>query len=327
MTLTAMTTQQTAVPDLLTVRVWRMTHEAEGVVSLELRPDSADGGLPEWSPGAHIDVHVADLGCRQYSLCGSPYDQDTWRIAIRDEPTHKAISHWLNTRARPGDQLQVSAPRNHFPMSHEAASYLLVAGGIGITPLLPMLAELEQRARHWHLLYGGRSLASMPFQTELHPFRDRVTFWPEDTKGFPDLVGMIRANPDAHVYACGPEPMLDALAVAVGPDHNRLHVERFTPRTIDTAGDHAFDVELVRSGTILHVPADRSVLDVIEAAGVLIASSCREGTCGTCEAPVVAGAVEHRDSVLSDAERASGRCMLTCVSRAATGECRLILDM
>jgi ferredoxin-NADP reductase len=230
----------------------------------------------------------------------------------------------VHERVRAGDRVRVRGPRNHFALV-DAASYRFVAGGIGITPIRPMIAEVVARGADWRLLYGGRSAASMAFAAELAERGERVRLRPQDEHGLLDLKAELSdLDEGTAVYCCGPEPLLAAVADLVPA--RLLHVERFAPKAVAACGaDTAFDVQLNRSGKIVHVPAGRSVLESIEAAGVSVLFSCREGTCGTCETEVLDGEPDHRDSLLTEEERAAGDTMLICVSRARGA--RLVLDL
>ncbi|MEW9550666.1 2Fe-2S iron-sulfur cluster-binding protein [Nonomuraea sp. NPDC050783] len=296
---------------------------AEGVVTLELR-DPAGGELPGWSPGAHIDLVLGggDL-VRQYSLCGDPADRTAWRIAVLREPAGRGGSAYVHDELRPGATVLARGPRNNFPL-HPAARYLFIAGGIGITPILPMIAAVG--GARWRLAYGGRTATSMAFADELRAAHgDRVLLWPQDEHGLLDLDALLAEEPlDTLVYCCGPAPLLEAVEARCAD--RPLHVERFTPKEAGepvVAG--AFEVELAVSGLTLTVPPDRSILQVVEEAGVPVLTSCREGTCGTCETPVLDGVVDHRDSLLTPEERAANDVMFVCVSRAACP--KLVLEL
>jgi ferredoxin-NADP reductase len=210
-----------------------------------------------------------------------------------------------------GDRLRVSAPRNTFPLE-PASRYLFIAGGVGITPILPMVAAVAASGADWELRYGGRTAESMAFRSDLAVHGDRVC-------ARPDLIDLSDMD-GAEVYCCGPEPLLAAVEERCDPA--RLHVERFTPRPVD--GD-SFEVELARSGLTVTVPGDRSILSTLLDAGVQVLSSCQEGTCGTCETDVLAGTPDHHDSLLTEEERAAGETIMICVSRSAGG--RLVLDL
>lgn len=270
--------------------------------------------LPSWEPGAHIDVEIRSGLIRQYSLCG---DDAGWRIAVLREENGRGGSRYLHDHISVGDTLRVSEPRNNFPLI-AAEKHIFVAGGIGITPLLPMLA----RARDWTLFYGGRHRSRMAFLAELARYGDRVRVLPEDEHGLLPLADIF-ADGDAPVYCCGPEPLL-AAAERLCPPY-RLRVERFHARELDAEPARGFEVLASASGKTVQVGAEQSILDALDLAGIPMPSSCREGTCGTCETPVLDGEVEHLDSVLSAQEREAGKTMMVCVSRARSN--RLVLDI
>jgi ferredoxin-NADP reductase len=305
------------------VRVNERLSVADDVVAVELRhPEGRE--LPPWSPGAHVDVVLSPALTRQYSLCGDPGDRSAWRIAVRREPAGRGASEHVHDRLTAGDLIQVSEPRNHFELL-PAPRYLFIAGGIGITPILPMLAAA---GAPWELHYAGRTAASMPFVSQLIAGHgSRVTLYPEDERGRIDLDPLIGGlDPETLIYCCGPSGMLEAVEKCCARWPGRqLRVERFTPADRDTGTGTEFEVELARTGRTLLVPADRSLLDVVEDAGVSVLSSCREGTCGTCETTVLSGAVDHRDSLLTADERAANDTIFLCVSRAA--DRRLVLDL
>ncbi|MFF7880897.1 PDR/VanB family oxidoreductase [Streptomyces sp. NPDC020794] len=295
---------------------------ADGVLCLTLRHPLGEE-LPAWEPGAHIDV-VLGVGLeRQYSLCGDPADGRAWRIAVLREANGRGGSSYVHEQLGVGDKVRVRGPRNHFALA-PAARYRFVAGGIGITPILPMLAAAEAAGAEWTLLYGGRTRDSMAFTGELERYGDRVTVAPQDECGLLELDSVLTGVPEGTlVYCCGPGPLLDAVEARC-PD-GLLRVERFRPKVQETGGDSEFEVELARSGRTLTVPADVSVLDTVRGAGVEVLFSCTEGTCGTCETDVLEGTPDHRDSVLTDQEREAGETMLICVSRCL-GK-RLVLDL
>ncbi|MGW4979542.1 PDR/VanB family oxidoreductase [Streptomyces mirabilis] len=295
---------------------------ANGVLSLTLRHPLGEE-LPAWEPGAHVDVVLGGGLERQYSLCGDPADRRAWRIAVLREPNGRGGSSYVHEQLGAGDKVRVRGPRNHFALA-PAARYRFVAGGIGITPILPMLAATQAAGADWTLLYGGRTRGSMAFTGELERYGDRVTIAPQDECGLLDLDSVLTGVPAGTlVYCCGPGPLLDAVEVRCPA--GLLRVERFRPKVQETVGDGEFEVELARSGRTLTVPADVSVLDTVRGAGVEVLFSCTEGTCGTCETDVLEGTPDHRDSVLTDEEREAGETMLICVSRCL-GK-RLVLDL
>jgi len=322
----------TTVPEPeLTLTVAERERPAEGVLALTLRsPEGAQ--LPAWDPGAHIDVFLPTAPTptiRQYSLCGDPADRTAWRVAVLREQAGRGGSAFVHDRLAEGDEVRVRGPRNHFPLL-PAERYLFVAGGIGITPILPMLEAATRAAIPWSLLYGGRTAASMAFADRLSAHGPHVRIRPQDQYGLLDLDTFLdRPHPDTLVYACGPEPLLQAMekATAQWPE-GALHTERFTPKEIsdeDRAAEREFEVVLARSGKTLRVRPGRSILETVEEAGIDVLCSCREGTCGTCETDVLEGTPDHRDSLLTPAEQEAGDTMFICVSRARTP--RLVLDI
>ncbi|MFG1923137.1 PDR/VanB family oxidoreductase [Cryptosporangium sp. NPDC048952] len=298
----------------LRLRVDRREAVADGVISLDLRaPDG--GNLPPWEPGAHIDLNLGPDLVRQYSLCGDPADPSVWRIAILRELDSRGGSQYVHDKLHEGATVDVRGPRNHFPLE-PAEKYIFIAGGIGITPILPMLAAATAAGADWELHYGGRSHASMAFRDELTGPQVHLQ------EGLLDLTTILGEH--ALIYCCGPEPLLSAVEQLVPAEALRL--ERFTPKAQgDVVRHESFEVELTQSGITLTVPTDRSILEVVEAAGVTVLSSCQEGTCGTCETAVLSGEVDHRDSLLTDDEQAANDTMFICVSRAACP--RLVLEL
>ncbi|WP_420311940.1 PDR/VanB family oxidoreductase [Streptomyces sp. YS-B37] len=299
----------------LRLRVAARETVAEGVVQLRL--EGAD--LPRWEPGAHIDLVLPSGLVRQYSLCGDPADTSSYTVAARLVEDGRGGSREVHEQVWEGAELEVRGPRNRFPLI-EAPSYVFVVGGIGITPVLPMLRALPEGA-DWRLVYAGRTSDSMPFLDELAEFgADRVTVV---SGRRPELDALLAELPEgAVVYCCGPEGLMAAVAERF-PD---VRLERFAPRAQlggGTRGDTAFEVELRRSGRTLTVPADSTVLAAVRAELPDTLYSCEQGFCGTCQQRVVEGEVEHRDELLTDAERDDS--MLICVSRAR-GE-RIVLDM
>lgn len=302
---------------------------AEGVVVLDLGyPDGAE--LPRWQPGAHIDLILGEDLTRQYSLCGDPGDLSTWRIGVLLDPASRGGSKYVHENLQQGSPVRVRGPRNHFPLV-ESRTYRFIAGGIGITPILTMLQATELAGADWTLLYGGRTRASMAFADELserHP--GKVTVWPQDEKGLLDLDSLLgQPEDDAVVYCCGPEALLDAVEqrCAHWPDGS-LHIERFAAKTPapeqDSGALDEFEVVCQRSGITIEVGADDSILELVEAAGVPITTSCYEGICGSCRATVIEGVPDHRDSVLKAHEMEAGEFIL-CVSRSRSP--KLVIDL
>jgi ferredoxin-NADP reductase/DMSO/TMAO reductase YedYZ heme-binding membrane subunit len=303
--------------------IGQTTWEADNVLSLRL--NSPDGKpLPRWEPGAHIELALPSGRRRQYSLCGDPDDTHSYRIAILQVPGGRGGSVEVHTDARAGQLIAVQGPRNHFPLVPSPA-YLFIAGGIGITAMIAMVARVAAAGGEWKLVYAGRRRASMAFLDEIRALGpDRVEVMPADECGRPDLDAIIGAVPTGTaVYCCGPDRMLDAVQerVATRPDL-RLHSEPFVGTA--ASGGAALYVELRRTGRIVNVPADRSVLQAIRDVTPAVSTGCEQGVCGACRTAVLAGEPDHRDRLLSSAERAAGA-MLICVSRARSE--RLTLDL
>ncbi|HQR26102.1 MAG TPA: PDR/VanB family oxidoreductase [Nocardioides sp.] len=306
------------------VVVTGLTHPAEDVVELTL--SAPDGrALPPWTPGAHIDLLLDSDLVRQYSLCSSPAEPTSYRVAVLRAPDGRGGSERVHALSE-GARVRIRGPRNNFPLL-ASPRYLFIAGGIGITPMLPMIEEAQAAGADWHLHYGGRSRASMAYLADLEKYADRVTVVPQDEQGLLDVAGILGTpQPGTLIYCCGPEPLL-----AVVEEHSSqwpagaLHLERFAAKTVEREGEDAsFELVLQRSGITVTVPPDKSVFDTMRDAGVSVLGSCLEGICGTCETGVLEGEVDHRDSVLDPDEQEAMDCMMVCVSRCQ-GD-RLVLD-
>lgn len=315
----------------LSVRVAAVRRESTDILSFELVDDQG-GELPPWSPGAHIDVTLPSGLVRQYSLCGRLDDRSTYRIAVLREPEGKA-SRELHTGEWAGAKLSAFGPKNHFRLV-SARNYIFLAGGIGVTPILPMVATVSGQGVPWRMTYGGRSRETMAFLEELgqwdHPGVDIV---PESERGLPDLATLFASADDGTaVYACGPPAMLAAVrdaAAAASLLPGQVHVERFAPSAeVDDrqrVGDEAFEVELRRSGTVVQIPCGKTILSVVREFCPDVVASCEEGFCGTCETRVLGGIPDHRDEILTEEEQASNETMMICVGRAKSP--RLVLDL
>ncbi|HEX3649118.1 MAG TPA: PDR/VanB family oxidoreductase [Pseudonocardiaceae bacterium] len=299
---------------------------SDGVVALTLAHPDGDR-LPDWTPGAHVDVVLPNGLARQFSLCGDRWDAHTYRIGVLREPDGRGGSAYVHDTLRVGDLVGLGGPRNNFPLV-PAGRYLFVAGGIGITPLLPMIEQADALDADWRLLYGGRRRSSMAFLPDLARYGDKVVVEPEDECGLLDLPGWLgEPNQGTRVYCCGPAPLLAAAErlCQAWPPYS-LRVERFTPKEFGApVRPGPFDVELRRSGRTVTVPDGSSVLTALRLAGVGVLSSCRQGVCGTCETTVLSGLPDHRDSILADHEREAGDRMYICVSRSRTD--RIVLDL
>lgn len=321
-----MTTSRLAEASEITATVTGIVTEADDVVSLRLEPVSGDK-MPAWEAGAHVDLVLSPHLERQYSLCGDPTDLSHWRLGVLREPDSRGGSAHVHEILAVGDDVVCRGPRNDFPLV-DSERYLFIAGGIGITPILPMIAACDAAGRPWQLFYGGRQESSMAFLEELGRYGDRVTVWPQDTHGPLDLDAVLGTpDPSTAVHCCGPGALLDAVEERCRKwPAGALHLERFRPKegALDGA-NAAFEVELEHSGVTFTVSPDQTLAEAIEAAGVDLPTSCREGTCGTCETVVLAGEPDHRDSCLTPEEQESNEIMMPCCSRSRSA--RLVLDL
>jgi ferredoxin-NADP reductase len=309
-----------AVDRRLHVRVAAVAAEAEDVVSLRLEPVNGLP-LPRWHPGAHVDLELPSGRLRQYSLCGDPAERDHYRIAVRRLPLGGGGSlelHALDV----GTPLTLRGPRNAFPFI-PVPRYLFVAGGIGITPILPMLRDAAARDADWVFVYTGRSRSTMPFLHELAGFDpSRLHIWPDDEHGVPDGRAIVELAPSgAALYACGPPAMIHAIRRELPAERvASLHFERFSPAPV--AAGRPFEIVLARSGHVVAVASDQTALAAIRSVLPNVAYSCQQGFCGTCPVPVLGGQIDHRDRCLTDDQRTSR--MALCVSR---GSGRVTLDL
>lgn len=313
---------------LLTLRVQAIRYEARGVVSVELR-DANGLPLPPFGPGAHIDLHLPNGLTRSYSLCGAPEARDRYTVGVLFDRGSRGGSRFVHEQLRVGQTLPAAPPRNHFALDEDAAQSVLVAGGIGVTPILCMARRLAERGRAFTLLYCARSRGEAAFIGQLADYGESVRFHFDDEAGCPPDLKAMLAGRDAgtHFYCCGPGPMLNAFEDACHAlEYPNVHIERFAadPDTV-AAQEGEYSVLLGRSGKSVRVPAGKSLLDALLDAGVQVEHSCREGVCGSCETAVIEGCPDHRDSVLSQGERASNKTMMVCVS-GCKGQ-RLVLDL
>ncbi|WP_157114760.1 PDR/VanB family oxidoreductase [Nocardia niwae] len=312
----------------LVVTERRIEAHDQDVVSLRLA--ASDGrALPRWRPGAHLDLELPSGRLRQYSLCGDPADVRAYRVAVRRIPEGGGGSVEVHDALAVGTPIVARGPRNAFPFAvpghgSPATRLHFVAGGIGITPILPMARLAHRLGIEWSMVYTGRSRDTLPFLEEIAGFGDRVLVRTDDEHGLPDASALLPGiGPDTAVYCCGPVPMTTAIATAVrGMPYVELHSERFSPPPI--VNGKPFEIRFASTGELVEVGADRTALDAILASRPDRPYSCRQGFCRTCKVRVLAGEPDHRDSVLTDAEREAGA-MLVCVSRADGG--RLVLDL
>lgn len=314
------------------VRVAARREEALDICGLDLV--AADGGaLPPFTAGAHIDVHLPGGLVRQYSLCNAPGETQRYQIAVLRDAASRGGSVAVHQHLKVGAELDIGAPRNLFALDESAPHHLLLAGGIGITPLLSMAERLSALGESFDLHHCTRSPERTPFvqHTAAAPFARRVQHHHDD--GAPgqrlDLAATLaRAPAGSHLYVCGPTGFMDAMLTAArsaGWDEARLHREYFAAAPVDTSGDGGFELEIASSGRVIPVAADQSALAALLAAGLDIPMSCEQGVCGTCLTGVKAGTPDHRDQYLTPEERAANNQFLPCCSRASSP--RLVLDL
>ncbi|TFY97261.1 PDR/VanB family oxidoreductase [Ramlibacter rhizophilus] len=316
---------------LLQARVRTLRHEAEGVIGIELVP-APGHAFPPFEAGAHIDLHLQAGFVRSYSLLNDPAERGRYLLGVLNDRASRGGSRWVHEQLRVGTVLSISAPRNHFMLDEQAAHSVLVAGGIGITPLLSMARRLKSLGRSFELIYLARSREQAAFTDDVRALDAPVT-WHFDAEhgGPPDLRRLLEDRPagrNTHYYACGPAPMLDAFerhCAELG--YAQVHVERFAAVEIQAAADAraAYTVELRSSGKLIAVTPGQTLLQAIRASGVEPLTSCEDGICGACETRVIEGCPDHRDSVLSAAEREAGRSMMICVGGCRSD--RLVLEL
>jgi len=311
-----------------TVSVDALTTAADGVLRVRLS-DPSGKALPRWTPGSHIDVELGDLS-RQYSLCSDPNDLSHYEIAVLEEPESRGGSRYVHRTLQVGHTLKMRGPRNHFKLDAEARRYIFVAGGIGVTPIVAMADHAKATGKDYEIHYCGRDVTTMALLDRLTADHgDKLTVHAAAAGNRLDIAALLATpTPGTQIYSCGPERLLTALedATAHWPEES-LHVEHFTSNlaTLDPADEHAFEVELRDSGLTIQVAADQTVLDALRASNIDIQSDCEEGLCGSCEAPVLDGEVDHRDMVLTKTERAQNKTMMTCCSRACGKKITLAL--
>ncbi len=317
---------------LLTVRVARRRTEAEGICSFELV--AADGGnLPAFEAGSHIDVQVPGGPMRPYSLCNAPGAVQSYQIAVLRELASRGGSAGMHERVAEGDLLQIGAPRNLFPLSTNAAHHVLMAGGIGITPMLAMAELLAASRASFELHYCTRSPARTAFAKRLReaPFAEAVQIHHDDgppAQRFDIALRLAEPQAGEHLYVCGPQGFMEAVlgtARAKGWPEAQIHFESFGAAPVAQAGDGPFEVVLQSSQRVVVVPMGRSIVQALADAGIDIVTSCEQGVCGTCLTGVVEGTPDHRDEYLTPEEQAAGDQMLPCCSRSKTA--RLVLAL
>lgn len=317
--------------NLLEVEVVEVRDETPAIKAVVLAP--VDGAtLPGFEAGAHVDIMTETGLRRSYSLAGDTTDTSRWLLGIQREVNGRGGSAWIHEAVRPGMRLRLTPPANNFPLAEKARRHVLIAGGIGITPILAMARRLNALGATYELHYAARSPEMMAFANEVRAVAgDRAQFYfdgGDPRRGVP-LASLLENHAEGdHVYVCGPAGMIEATRTAARHwPEEAVHFELFTPPPANPAwNNEPFEIVLSRRRLTLTVPANQSILETIRAAGVAMDSSCEQGVCGTCEVRVLSGAVEHRDTLLSEEAKAGGDVMLTCISRARPGE-KLILDL
>ncbi len=316
----------------MTVRVARRNIEADGIVSFEFT--SLDGrDLPAFEAGSHIDVHLPTGHVRQYSICSAPYERSRYRIAVLREEMSRGGSAGMHEAVNEGDELRVSMPRNHFALASGAVKHLLLAGGIGLTPLLCMAQHLDRACEEFELHYCARSRSRAAFLERLAnaSWSERVKYHFDDEDEGQRLALdalLNEATADTHLYVCGPQGFMNAVLDAArtsGWPESRLHYEFFSAAAVDTSSDDTFEVCLARTGKTVSIPADRTVTQALADAGIDVPVSCEQGICGTCVTRVLDGEPEHRDLFLSPEEQSRNDRFLPCCSRSKSR--RLVLDL
>lgn len=311
----------------LSLRVHAIVFETDAVRLLDLR--EVDGGaLPSFKPGAHVDITLRGGLVRSYSLIGDPADTSRYVIGVQREPHGRGGSRLIHDQLRVGAELEVACPANNFPLVEDASVSLFIAGGIGITPMLPMVDRLAALGRPFVLHYGARERRTAPFLSRLARLGDRarISYSREPGGRRLDLTTIVASAPaHAELYCCGPSGMLDAFAAATDArDPAHVHVEYFSA-TEPSAAEGGFRVTLARTGRTIAVPPGSTILDALVAAGLEPPCSCLEGVCGTCETRIIEGVADHRDRVLSPQERAANKTMMLCCSGSKSE--LLVLDM
>ena len=285
------------------------------------------GNVPLWEAGAHIDIELTGLGSRSYSLIHWPGDgKDTLVIAVQAEPDGSGGSQAVH-QLEVGAEVSLSDPKNSFSLQASAKPFALIAGGIGVTPLISMATEMADTGREFVFHYSGRTQSVMAYRDALLAAFPKQMHFHFDDKNPADLTALAITLRDHAVYICGPKGLIDAMrtaAEAAGVPAGDIHVELFSAPDADT-GDSAFEVELASTNEVVGVEAGQTIIEALEAAGHDVMYDCQRGDCGICQVDVLAGEPDHRDVVLSDAEKASGKVMQICVSRAKSA--RLVLDI
>lgn len=313
---------------MIEARINEVRWDTDTVLRFELRPMSGNE-FPEFTAGAHIDLHLPNGLARSYSLLNSQNERHRYVIAVALASPSRGGSRQLHDNVRPGDRLMISGPRNLFPLDETANRTILLAGGIGVTPMLSMAKRLQELNKTWKLIYCCRSRTTAALLEDIAALQqESVELWFDDERThFLNIPEVLRTDPHAHFYCCGPQPMIEVFIKAAsdcGVDRDRTHVEYFAPKS-GAATQGGYLVKLVRSDQTISVLPGMTILDAIKAAGATAASSCEAGICGECQVRVIEGMPDHRDAVLSDVEQASNKIMMICCSGSKSDV--LVLDL
>lgn len=315
--------------DNILLEVADVRAEARDVLLLELRaPDR--GQLPEFTPGAHIELCLENGLIRHYSLANDCRERDRYLLGIARSAPSRGGSDYVHRQLKCGMRITARKPRNNFQLTNEAGAYIFIAGGIGITPIMSMCLWCEANCKPWRLVYAARSQQRAAFYEALRPYAEHVHFHFDDVKNsvldVADILSRVREN--EHIYCCGPDPLMKAVRdCSRDLTSSPVHFEYFSPpsKSSENEQSEVFAVKLRGTGLTLEIPANKSILEVLEENGISVESGCRAGVCRTCEVSVCEGQIDHRDFVLSQAERDSGRSMMICVSRGRSS--LLVLDL
>jgi ferredoxin-NADP reductase len=308
-----------AVDSALEVEVVAVADLAAGIRRFDLARCDGDP-LPDAAAGAHINVRMAEGLTRPYSLLAAAAAPRTYSVAVKHEPAGSGGSHFMHTQVRAGMRLLIEPPVCSFPLVLDGRMSVFLAGGIGITPIWSMIQECERRSQPWRLYYAAQARSSAAFLDALCEMPSAQLFFPETEGTLLDIADVVRGAPaDAHLYCCGPAGMIAGFRTATADrPSSQVHIESFAPTAVE-AGSQPITLELARSGRTLQVAADKTILETLLQAGIRLPFSCRQGICGNCEVEVLDGDPDHRDAVLSEAERESNTTIITCCSRSKSG--------
>ncbi|MBP7914749.1 MAG: oxidoreductase [Vitreoscilla sp.] len=316
----------------LSVRVAAKKAEAQDICSFEL-VEVSGRGLPAFSAGSHVDIHLGDGLTRQYSLCNDPAESHRYLIAVLRDPATRGGSLAMHDSVQVGDLLQISAPKNHFALAHDAQRHLLLAGGIGVTPILCMAERLAATGAEFEMHYCTRSLERTAFAGRIAaaPFAPRVQLHFDDGPAgqrFDIAARLATPEPGTHLYVCGPKGFMDAVLASArqqGWPESQLHWEFFAAEVASKATDESFEVQVASSGRVVVVPKNQTVVQALAAAGIEVPTSCEQGVCGTCITRVIEGIPDHKDLYFTPEEQAANDQFTPCCSRAKSA--RLVLDL